>query len=89
MAVGTRTWTFHHRDGAEVEPAPVLPAPSADLPAGQGLFLWQGDPARMGSIVEALAEASSQARSSAEAARDVSAGTRAPSSEQLGPDVAW
>lgn len=62
QAITDRSFTFHHPDGRPIQPAPSLPGVSADpLPQGTGINLWQGDPARLDPIMNALVHADTAA----------------------------
>jgi hypothetical protein len=75
MAIDTRTWILHHPDGSAVDPVTPLPPAGALLPA-RGLSHWEGDPARMDLIIDALVEAASRVDSAAaDEVDDVSAET--------------
>ncbi|CAN5398075.1 hypothetical protein BH23ACT9_BH23ACT9_15710 [soil metagenome] len=78
-----RSWTFHSSDGTQIHPAPALPGASTDpLPKGAGLNLWQGDPARLDPIMEALVQADSPSPAEPQ---DVSAET--PEAPERAQDV--
>ena len=81
-----RSWAFTTADGHVIEP-PRLHAADGALEPGRGLGSWQGDPARMGPIIDALVLASS-AHDRSGAVPDVSAETSGPFDRQVGAPVA-
>ncbi|AXV06136.1 hypothetical protein DVS28_a1437 [Euzebya pacifica] len=80
-SVADRSWAFTTADGHPIEP-PRLRAADGALEPGRGLGSWEGDPARMGPIVDALVLASA-AHDRSGAVPDVSAETSEPLGRQV------
>lgn len=72
-SVADRSWAFTTADGHLIEP-PRLPGSIGTAADGRGLGMWEGDPARMDHIIDALVLASA-AHDRADTGPDVSAET--------------
>ncbi|CAN5323826.1 hypothetical protein BH23ACT9_BH23ACT9_07570 [soil metagenome] len=58
QSVTDRTWTFSNPDGTPVPAVVGLPPGRRDrLPVGRGVNRWEGDPARLDLIIDALVQA--------------------------------